>query len=91
MVSLVSSTKEHPGYVVGYAIQLAQGMKKASGMRLYPIQLHWIGIPGIVLDMARQRRNRSMRWFYRRNFMICKGFGPMAGDSQYNARVTDRG
>lgn len=85
MVSLISSTKEHPGYIVRYAIQLAQGMEQTSGMRLYPIQLHRIGMPGIVLSVARQRRNGSMRRFYRGHFMACKGFGPRAGDSQYNA------
>lgn len=85
MVSLIPSTKEHPGYIVGYAIQLAQGMEQTSGMRLYPIQLHRIGMPGIVLSVARKRRNGSMGWFYRRHFMVCKGPGPSSGDSQYDA------
>ena len=89
MVCLISSTEEHPGDVVRYAIQLAQGMKQTSGMRLHPVQLHWIGIPGIFLDVARQRRNGSVGWFYRGNFMICKGLGAGSGNSQYISRLTD--
>lgn len=76
MVWLISSIKENPGYIVRYVIQLAQGMEQTSGMRLHPIPLHRIGIPCIILDVVRQRRNGPMGWSYWRHFMIRKGFGP---------------